>query len=343
MEKFSKWRDASTGVAPFLYPLPASSESLPPILQILAVPLAGLLGGLRTLLVVLLLLAQVILVEGVLRIFVVLPPVYAVLARATNAGICRLVLLVLGVGWIKVETVHLRKTGRSPPAMLFEPKKGDLIIGNSSSYIDLLYLAFRHNPTFLLPVSSPTSQGSPSSRAKVTGWRRVSLLGAIMAAGKLPERSEGGENLEDAIRKASGPVAVFPEATTSNNRALLRFAELQAPPAGAKAIPVRTFVLAFKYSPPTRLSPSLAYPIPSTSLLLPLSHVFSLTSRPVLYSISIRRLHPSESPKISSAPRKEEWDQLAETLATTARLKRVGGLGWEDKGAFLEFRKVKGR
>ncbi|CEQ39011.1 SPOSA6832_00496 [Sporobolomyces salmonicolor] len=335
MEKFSKWRaftavsqsspltlqDASTGVAPFLYPLPASSESLPPILQILAVPLAGLLGGLRTLLVVLLLLAQVILVEGVLRIFVVLPPVYAVLARATNAGICRLVLLVLGVGWIKVETVHLRKTGRSPPAMLFEPKKGDLIIGNSSSYIDLLYLAFRF-PFFPC---------------------QVSLLGAIMAAGKLPERSEGGENLEDAIRKASGPVAVFPEATTSNNRALLRFAELQAPPAGAKAIPVRTFVLAFKYSPPTRLSPSLAYPIPSTSLLLPLSHVFSLTSRPVLYSISIRRLHPSESPKISSAPRKEEWDQLAETLATTARLKRVGGLGWEDKGAFLEFRKVKGR
>jgi hypothetical protein len=34
---------------------------------------------------------------------------------------------------------------------------------------------------------------------------------------------------------------------------------------------------------------------------------------------------------------------MAETLAATARLKRVGALGWKEKAAFLEFRKLKGR
>lgn len=65
-------QDPSTGVAPFLYPLsPASTDlSLPPFLKILTVPLSTILGATRTLLVILLLLGQTILVEGILSIFV---------------------------------------------------------------------------------------------------------------------------------------------------------------------------------------------------------------------------------------------------------------------------------
>ncbi|BGP44903.1 hypothetical protein JCM10450v2_000718 [Rhodotorula kratochvilovae] len=336
-EKFSRWRDASTGVAPFLVPLPAGNDSLPPVLQILTVPVAALLGGLRTFLVVLLLLAQLILVEGVLRVFSSLPPVYAALSRASNASIARLVLAVLGVVYIKVEAVHLRKTGRSPPAVPFDPRKGDLIVANSSSYVDLLYLAFRFNATFVLPIASPTSS------SKICGWRRVTLLSAILATGRLPETREGGETLDEALKNAVGPVVVFPEATTSNNRALLKLAEL-ATPANAKSSPVRTFVLAFKYPAPTRLAPSLTYPIPSPSPLTGLlAHIYTLTSRLTPYTLTIRRLHPSEAQKLSTAPRKEEWDALADTLAATARLKKVGALGWVEKGAFLEFRRVKRR
>lgn len=32
---------------------------------------------------------------------------------------------------------------RSPPAIAFAPKSGDVLVANSSSYVDVLYLAFR--------------------------------------------------------------------------------------------------------------------------------------------------------------------------------------------------------
>ncbi|GAA5831490.1 hypothetical protein JCM11251_004042 [Rhodosporidiobolus azoricus] len=350
MEKFSRWRDPSTGVQPFLYPLPASAEPLAPAIKILLTPFAALLGGLRTLVIVLLLGAQLVLVGGVLRVFSVVPPAYAALSRACNASIARLILAVIGVLWIKVETVQLKRTGRSPPNVPFTPKKGDIIVANHSSYIDLLYLAFRYNPTFLLPLSSPSTPG------KISSFRRVSLIQAILSCGQLPQQPKPGqgESLQQALERANGPVVLFPEATTSNNRALLKFAEV-APLAGisstaAKPTSARVFVLALKYPAPTRLSASLTYPIPSSlSLPLPLSHLYTLTSSPIAYTFSLRLLHASESPclTLSAAtggnPKKEEWDALEGTLAGAARLKKVGGLGWVEKGAFLEFRRVKGR
>ncbi|GAA6047870.1 hypothetical protein JCM3770_004683 [Rhodotorula araucariae] len=336
-EKFSRWRDGSTGVAPFLVPLPAGNDQLPPVLQLVTVPVTVLLGAVRTLLVALLLLAHFVLVDGVLAVFSFAPPVYALLSRACNVSIARLVLAVLGVVHIRVEAVQLRKTGRSPPTVPFSPRKGDLIVANSSSYVDLLYLTFRFNPTFVLPVTSPTSS------SKITGWRRVTLLTAILANGSLPETREGGETLDEVVKRAVGPVVLFPEATTSNNRALLKLAEL-ATPAGASASPLRTFVLVFKYPAPTRLAPSLTYPIPTPSPLAGLvAHIYTLTSRLTPYTLTVRRLHPSEAPKLSTVPRKDEWDALADTLAATGRLKKVGALGWVEKGAFLEFRRVKGR
>ncbi|BGP29057.1 hypothetical protein JCM10296v2_000793 [Rhodotorula toruloides] len=327
-EKYSRWRDPATGVQPFLTPLPASTESLLPLVQAVTLPFTAVLGGLRTLLVVLLLLAQTVLVEGIYGLLRVLPPVHALLTRAANAGIARLILAVLGVLWINVETVQLRKTGRSPPKLPFDPKKGDLIVANSSSYVDLLYLAFRYNASFILPVSS--------AQGKVIGWRRVGLLAAVWSIGALPQRQEGAEGLSDALKNASGPVVLFPECTTSNNRALLKIPDLAAPTKGSKGSLPRIFVLAFKYPQPTRLAPSLTYPIPSSSFIrLPLAHICSLASRLTPYTFTVRRLHPSESPTT--------WDNLGETLAQTARLKKVVGLGWVEKGAFLEFRRVKGR
>ncbi|BGP12966.1 hypothetical protein JCM10213_006605 [Rhodosporidiobolus nylandii] len=345
MERFSKWRDPATGVAPFLLPLPAGQDALPPAVRFAVFPFAALLGGARTLLVLLLLGAQALLVEGVLRVASPLPPVYSALSRAANASIARLILAVVGVLWIPTETVRLQRSGRSPPQVPFAPQKGDLIVPNSSSWVDLLYLAFRFNPTFVLPVLSP----STSASGKINGFRRVSLLTAVLSSGGLPQvQQDGGESLEEALRKAAGPVVLFPEATTSNNRALLKFAELSPAspsPTGGKPAVVRVFVLVFRYPAPTRFAPSLTHPIPSSPPLLP--HLFTLTSRLLPLTFSIRRLHASECPRLTlpagANPKKEEWDALAETLAGTGRLKRVGGLGWKEKEAFLEFRRVKGR
>ncbi|GAA5985909.1 hypothetical protein JCM11641_004825 [Rhodosporidiobolus odoratus] len=346
MEKFSKWRDAATGVAPFLVPLPASIHPVPPVLTAILFPLQTLKGVLGTTLVLLLLLLQTVLIDGVLLILSPFPPVYDTLSRVVNAAAFRIILAALGVLWVKAETVQLKRTGRSPPQVPFAPQKGDLIVANSSSYVDLFYLAFRYNPTFVLPVTSAAF----ASTGAISGFRRVSLISAVLASGKLPaQQKDGGESLEETVGKARGPVVVFPEATTSNNRALLKFAETAPRPATASAgkpVPVRVFVLAFRYATPTRFSPSLTYPVPSTTLS-PLSHLYTLTSSLSPTSLSLRRLHASECPRLSLQPggnaRKEEWQALQDVLAGTGRLKRVGGLGWREKEGFLNFRRSKGR
>ncbi|GAA5922188.1 lysophosphatidic acid acyltransferase LOA1 [Sporobolomyces koalae] len=336
MEKYSKWRDPSTGVAPFLYPLSPATTTLPPIARFVTLPLTTTVGAVRTLLLVLLVLAQTILVEGVLSLLSIYPPVYRPIARACNASICRLILVVFGIFSIPVETILLRKTGRSPPQAAFEPKQGDVIVANSSSYLDLFYLAFRHNVTFLLPVID--------SSDKVTGWKRVSLIRALWTNGRIPERSvasASGETLEVAIKNARGPVVVFPECTTSNNRALLKFPSLS--PTSLRVAPgSRIFVLTFKYCQPTRFTPSLTHPIPAHSPFLgPLPHLFSVLSTLTIHSFSIRRLHPTESPK--SLEGTENGQNLEDVVATTGRFKKLGGLGWIEKRAFLEFRRIKGR
>lgn len=125
-------QDQATGVQPFLYPLPPTADASP-ALQLLLLPFKAVLGSIRILLVLLLLLAQALIVEGLLRVFVrppAAPPLnradkglpqdfvpggYAAVTRSINASICRLILAVIGVVWINVETVQLRKTGYVPP------------------------------------------------------------------------------------------------------------------------------------------------------------------------------------------------------------------------------------
>lgn len=91
MEKYSSWRvssssvqhlrqleqlrshslqDPATGIAPFVPPVPASTAVTPLAIRAVALPLAYALAGLRTLLVVLLLLLQFVLVEVLLQICV---------------------------------------------------------------------------------------------------------------------------------------------------------------------------------------------------------------------------------------------------------------------------------
>ncbi|KAK4058185.1 hypothetical protein OIO90_000924 [Microbotryomycetes sp. JL221] len=283
-------QDPGTGIAPFVVPLPPSTESAPAAIKVIALPLSWAFGTIRTAAVVALLLVHTVIVEGALLVLLAVPALHQPMAGFLTALHARLILLLLGFVFVQADTISLKRTGRSPPNVAFAPQQGDVIVANSSSYIDVLYLAFRYNPTFLLPT---TSANSP---AKVTGWKSAGLLRALLSSGKLPSSASAGENLGDAVHNAPGPVVIFPECTTSNNRALLKLANLSA--AGAtKPKPVRTFLLAFK------------------------------------------RLHPSESPKLSTGSKQEDWDVIGDTIASVGRLKRVNGLDVESKVAFIEYRK----
>ncbi|KAI0722877.1 hypothetical protein C8Q76DRAFT_376968 [Earliella scabrosa] len=379
MEKFSAFRDPGTGIQPFLRPLPPSgSEALATVLS----PLGYALGAVKTVLLLALALVYFVLVQVVCLVFLPIRPLHRAVTHLLTALLSRLALFLVGLYWIPVEVVA-RKRGRNAPRNeVWNPRAGDLIVSNWASWVEILWLAFRFNPIFLLPVcetldlslpaekSSPISRtpgrrtgtGSaaiatpaskaPRQRVPITGFRRVGLLSMISSTGHLPliagVSSAKPDSLEEIRSKADRPVVVFPECTTSNGRALLRFAEVF----GEVKLPVmkyKVFVMCVRYDPPSAFSPSLSHSIPS-NFINPLTHVFRVASCLAPFTVSIRLLSPSEAPSSGSFLLSEFLtggtypDELAECCAALmsqiGRFKRVG-MGWEDKAAFLNLYKGK--
>ena len=98
--------------------------------------------------------------------------------------------------------------------------------------------------------SASSAARNPTQRVPIVGFRRVGLLSMILSTGHLPliagSTSARPETLEEVRRRADRPVVVFPECTTSNGRALLRFAEVFR---GVK-VPVmkyKVFVMCVRY------------------------------------------------------------------------------------------------
>ncbi|KAH9846943.1 hypothetical protein C2E23DRAFT_850603 [Lenzites betulinus] len=375
MEKFSAFRDPGTGIQPFLRPVPPSGSE---VLATVISPLGYVLGLVKTVLLLGLALVYAVLVQGLCLILTPVPPLHRAVTFIFTAFLSRLALLLTGVYWIPVEVVQ-RKRGRTSPAPeKWSLRAGDLIVSNWASWIEVLWLAFRFNPIFVLPVSetldlpaAPTVASSPISRTPgrrtgtgsaaisspaartptariaIVGFRRVSLLSMIAATGRLPiaaaDCTMPPQSLEAIRSAADRPVVVFPECTTSNGRALLRFAEVF----GDVRLPVmryKVFVMCVRYDPPTAYAPTLSHSLPSRALN-PLPHAFALASALAPLPLSIRLLAPSEAPS-SGAFLLSEFlaggayaDPLAECcaalIAQIGRVKRVG-LGWEDKVAFLQ-------
>ncbi|KAN0127465.1 hypothetical protein V8E53_014677 [Lactarius tabidus] len=374
MEKYSAFRDPGTGIQPYLTPVPPVGSSSP--LQI-ALPFLYVVGAVRTALVAAIAALYVVLVSGACTLLTPIPPIHNIVSYLLTAPLSRLTLLILGVWWIPVEQVS-RKRGRSSESNgSWRPGAGDLIVSNWSSWIEILWLAFRFNPIFVLPISStPVEQpdaspetrvtgrktgtgsaaiSSPvrhaSRRADIVGFRKTSLLRMIMSTGNTPLDASSGNysSLEEIRRKATRPLVVFPECTTSNGRGLLRFAEVFKD----RAVPVKgykVFVLCVRYDPPTVLSPTLSHSIPSA--LNPLLHVFSLASTLGPLTMSIRLLSPAESPgsPLFMASEVVTGDVGEDTLSAVCaslisqlgKLKKMS-LSWEDKVSFLRLYREKQR
>ncbi|KZT71583.1 hypothetical protein DAEQUDRAFT_665718 [Daedalea quercina L-15889] len=326
MEKFSAFRDPGTGIQPFLRPVPPTGSE---VLTTIALPLGYVLAVLRTSLILILGILHAVVVEGVCLALKPVPPLHRAITHLFTAVLLRLVLVMLGLPWIPVEMVT-RKRGRGAKAPeRWSPSSGDIIVSNSVSTIEILWLAFRFNPIFVLPVyfasdfpepsartSSPVSRApgrrtgtgsaaisspaarAPTPRVPIAGFRQVSLLGILRATGRVPEATQPGspgiQSLEEIRSSADRPVVVFPECTTSNGRGLLRFAQVFK----GVSVPVtkfKVYVMCVRYDPPTALSPTMSHSIPS-SVLNPIPQFFSLTTSLVPFTMSIRLLAPTESP-----------------------------------------------
>ncbi|KAH7922444.1 hypothetical protein BV22DRAFT_1037467 [Leucogyrophana mollusca] len=371
MEKFSAFRDPGTGIQPFLSPVPPSETD---VLATAFLPIRHLIGTLRTSLVLVLALVYLILVRGVCLILTPIPSVSRTVTRLCTALLARLALCLIGFWWIPAELVT-RKRGKAPISS-WRPAAGDLIVSNWVSWVEILWLAYRYDPIFVLPVSNAavipvsstpgdasisytpgrrtgtgsaaisSSQRVMSTRRPILGFKVVSLLSMIRLTGQTPQSSSTElRSIEEIRRSSDRPLVIFPECTTSNGRGLLRFAAIfkgvDVPPKG-----YNIFVMCVRYDPPSSLKPTLSYSVPSTSFT-PLRHLYNVATALPPQSISIRLLSLSDSPssqlfmvsEVVPSPGPDD-DVLSEAcavlIAQIGKMKRVG-LGWEDKAAFLDF------
>ncbi|KAI8642361.1 hypothetical protein BD408DRAFT_443562 [Parasitella parasitica] len=222
MEKYSRWRDAGTGIQPFLPPVPPRTDSsllitLSNVIHIIVGPIQGII---KLVLIGLVTLLYILSVHVIGTLLTPAAPLKRIWSRLFSAICLRLVLFLSGFFHIKTETVSIRKSRGSKGVESPNIKHGDVIVANWTSYIDIIYLASRFNPVF-------TQVFMDTKKIKV-----VSLWEAIRLAGKIPESKPLSQDSLFTVQELSlkakkgnwGPIIVFAEGTTTNGRALLKFA-----------------------------------------------------------------------------------------------------------------------
>ncbi|KAJ3241875.1 hypothetical protein HDU81_009737 [Chytriomyces hyalinus] len=250
-----RWKDPATGIQPFM-----------PTRGVRSHPQSELWKSIKDLCGPIVALLRLILVAAITTIGAVLYCLFMLIPVPSVRSVCnswisfacgRLVLFLLGFYSISVkeEQLHLPFGSGSRPALSLREKSalksttnrailpGDLIVSNHASYVDIIYLFTMYSPAFT------------SINPKTGLLRQIPLYEAIMSCGQHPSHlSEHTKsettlpNLIESCRKQNKPVVLFPEATTSNNRALLRPAvDMNALFSGVQLPKQRVHVITFKY------------------------------------------------------------------------------------------------
>ncbi|KAJ1555328.1 hypothetical protein HK405_002580 [Cladochytrium tenue] len=350
MEKYSRWRDPGTGIAPFLPPRrlrnpgeetalraanTAVKSTLGPLLGVAKLIVAAALAAVG----VLLLRADVLLVNYALR---------RAWRRVISLVFGRVTLFLLGFYWIKHTDVSLKRGLRNQEDTRRNKERrvirdGDVIVANHSSYVDVIYLQTMFSPVFV----------HVSEHGKV---RRVGFAEALMNVGEYPDLADGtgAQTLAELVREVRarglGPIAVFPEATTTNGRGLARFTpvldSLSALSSGAAARG-RTAGAAAAAAAEAGLPQvhvlSLRYEwgeyCPAYTVGGKLSHVIGLAAQWVNY-LEVRVLAPDEARAAVEAAATSTAGGLTAAVAglvgQVTRL-RMTGLSVRDKREFFDY------
>ncbi|KAJ6787431.1 hypothetical protein PWT90_03271 [Aphanocladium album] len=319
MEKFSQYRDRATGIAPFLpvtTTLSAFSAAYHALIFAVRLPLF---------------LAFAL---GYFALFHHLP--LPVIARKVALW-C--LMGIPGIWWVDLQLDGVKRgTLADQPRHRF-PHGGTVIAANFTSPIDVVYLAAIFDPIFTLSF--------PSTR-KV---QRVGLFAAVLAALAPPPSRPGDRPADSELvtlrelleRYPDRPIAVFPECTTTNGKAILPLSPgLLSCPADVQLFPV-----SLRYTPA-----DVTTPVPGRWM----SFLWNLLSRPTT-CIRVRIAEGQSNTAAAAtngassangelrsrggaadgdvtADEQRVLDTVAEALARLGRVKRVG-LTVEEKAAFV--------
>ncbi|EJP62336.1 acyltransferase-like protein [Beauveria bassiana ARSEF 2860] len=316
MEKFSQYRDRATGIAPFL---PVTTT-----LSTVSAAYHGLIFALR-------LPFFLTFAVGYFAFFHHLP--LPVIARKVALW-C--LLGIPGIWWVDLQLDGVKRgTLADQPRHRF-PHGGTVIAANFTSPVDVVYLAAIFDPIFT--VSYPGTR-------KV---RRVGLFAAVLAALAPPSTHRPADSelvsLRDLVQRyPDRPIAVFPECTTTNGKAILPLSPgLLACPADVQIFPV-----SLRYTPADVTTPvpgrwiSFLWNLlsrPTTCIRVRIAEGQSNTSATSTNGASVNgelRSRAGDAGGDVSPEEQRVLDGIAEALSRLGRVKRVG-LTVEDKAAFVK-------
>lgn len=245
-------------------------------------------------------------------------------------------MAIPGIWWVDLQLDGVKRgTLADQPPQRF-PHGGTVIAANFTSPIDAVYLAAVFDPIFTISY--------PGTR-KV---QRIGLLQAVVMALSPVYTSAPDESqlvhISDLLREyPDRPIAIFPEGSTTNGKAILPFSpSLLDTPADTPIFPV-----SLRYTPG-----DVTTPVPGRWV----SFLWNLLSRPTsLVRVRIAEATTNTTAAKANAPSTSEngssglrnraggmtseeqkvLDRIAEALARLGRVKRVG-LTLQDKAAFVQ-------
>ncbi|PFH61720.1 hypothetical protein XA68_16441 [Ophiocordyceps unilateralis] len=318
MEKYSQFRDKSTGIAPFL-------------------PISTPLSVVSTLTHGLIFLCRLPIFLGYAFCYFFLfhyLPLPVVARKVALWGL----MAIPGIWWVDIQLDGVRRGTLSEQPRERVPHAGSVIAATFTSPIDAVYLAAVFDPIFTISY--------PGDRR----LRRVGLLGAVAAAlapvRTAPPADDALVDINELLEQFPDRViAVFPECGTTNGKAILPLS-----PALAQCRPdVHVFPVSIRYALPDVTTPVPGqWPTffwnllsrPTTCIRIRIAEgrrkdmTNGINGSPVTPASPGQLRRRLDSGSSLSDEEKRLLDRLAEALARLSRVKRVG-LTMNDKAAFV--------